>query len=235
MNNSTNNKFEPWMIVVMVISVVLLVAAGAMGTGLVVHYAGHTNDTEASDSKDDESINENTTAEPTKENAASVDTSDKRSDEAILSEQTDEELEATDSAIEEDASNEEVIPRSPRVSGKLAKVIGQTNTMKETDDYEEEMYEEEESDYIIPDSDKKKLDEHDICNLSPDELRIARNEIYARHGRMFKNQELQDYFDSKDWYAGIYEPDEFQDKWLNEYENYNKDFISKYEKEMGYN
>ncbi len=43
---------------------------------------------------------------------------------------------------------------------------------------------------------------------------MARNEIYARHGRKFKDKTLQKYFDEKSWYEGEYEPDEFQETWL---------------------
>lgn len=89
--------------------------------------------------------------------------------------------------------------------------------------------------YVIPDSDSRKISESDLDGLTEEQIKIARNEIYARHGRIFRNQELQNYFDSKSWYCGVYQPDEFKDAWLNEYENYNKDFIAKYEKKKGYN
>lgn len=42
----------------------------------------------------------------------------------------------------------------------------------------------------------KDLEEYCTC----EELRILRNAIYARHGRKFKSRDLQEYFESKDWY-----------------------------------
>lgn len=45
----------------------------------------------------------------------------------------------------------------------------------------------------------KELKKSDLEDLSKSELRLARNEIYARHGRRFQDQELQDYFDSQEW------------------------------------
>ncbi len=103
----------------------------------------------------------------------------------------------------------------------------------EYDDYEDyPQWEEEESDYIIPDSDSRELTELDLRFLSADELRLARNEIYARHGRKFKSQELQDYFDSKPWYYGTIEPNEWSEKLLNKYETYNVNFIADYEKNL---
>ena len=85
-------------------------------------------------------------------------------------------------------------------------------------------------DYIIYDSDSRKLTDYDLSGLNARELRIARNEIYARHGRMFKDKELQDYFDGKSWYYGYISPSQWSEKNLNQYEAYNVNLISKYEK-----
>ncbi|MHC2338035.1 hypothetical protein ACVIW0_007324 [Bradyrhizobium sp. USDA 4454] len=46
------------------------------------------------------------------------------------------------------------------------------------------------SDFIIPDSDNRLLSESDLKSLSKDDLRIARNEIYARRGRYFNAPDL---------------------------------------------
>ena len=45
--------------------------------------------------------------------------------------------------------------------------------------------------------------------MSDYDLYFSRNEIYARHGRMFKNSDLQDYFNGKTWYHPTYTPEEF--------------------------
>lgn len=55
--------------------------------------------------------------------------------------------------------------------------------------------------YIIPDSDKRAISADEIKNLSKQDLEIARNEIYARHGRQFKTQYLQEHFNSCAWYS----------------------------------
>ena len=71
----------------------------------------------------------------------------------------------------------------------------------------------------------------DLKGLSADQLRLARNEIHARHGRRFKDSGLQAYFDSQSWYNGTIAPDDFNDRTiLNEYEIKNGDFILSYEK-----
>lgn len=88
--------------------------------------------------------------------------------------------------------------------------------------------------FIFPDSDSRRLSETELWDLTAEECKIARNEIYARHGYIFSTEDMKTYFESKSWYVGIYTNAEFNDKWFNEYENYNKDMILKYEKSKGY-
>lgn len=91
-----------------------------------------------------------------------------------------------------------------------------------------------ENDYLIPDSDYRRITDEDLNTFSAHECMLARNEIYARRGRKFQNEEIQEYFNGKSWYVPIYEPEEFNESLLNAYENYNKDYIVEYEKRMGY-
>ena len=83
--------------------------------------------------------------------------------------------------------------------------------------------------YIFPYSDSQYLTDSDLWSMSSDELRIARNEIYARHGRMFKDQTLQNYFNSKSWYIPSVRPEDFNEHWLNEYEKANAQLIKSFE------
>lgn len=57
------------------------------------------------------------------------------------------------------------------------------------------------SKYIISDSDKRLLTEADLKGLTKSELGLARNEIYARHGRKFKMAEYSNYFSKCSWYS----------------------------------
>ena len=82
---------------------------------------------------------------------------------------------------------------------------------------------------MIPDSSTRYLTEADIVTLSDWEKKIARNEIYARHGRKFNSAELQQYFDSMDWYTPSIEEKDFKDEMLNDVERYNTRLISQYE------
>lgn len=77
------------------------------------------------------------------------------------------------------------------------------------------------TEYIIIDSSFVELTRNSVAFLTKEELRLARNEIYARHGRMFSSKNLQDYFNSCSWYEPIYSADSFNDEWLNEVEKKN--------------
>lgn len=83
--------------------------------------------------------------------------------------------------------------------------------------------------YIFYDSDSRYLTGDELSGLSSWELKVARNEIYARHGRLFKDDALQEYFNSCYWYNGYISPDSFNDNVLNDVELYNIKLIKKYE------
>ncbi|MGN1022921.1 MAG: YARHG domain-containing protein, partial [Lachnospiraceae bacterium] len=51
-------------------------------------------------------------------------------------------------------------------------------------------------------------------------------EIYARHGRKFKSKELQNYFNSKDWYEGTVDSDKFDESVLSSTEKKNASFLA---------
>lgn len=89
-------------------------------------------------------------------------------------------------------------------------------------------------DYILPDSDKRYLTEADLESLTHKECCLARNEIYARHGRKFTNEEIAAYFAEKDWYEGTIEPQTFDSdtsRYFNDYEVKNIQLLQQYEKE----
>ena len=89
-------------------------------------------------------------------------------------------------------------------------------------------------DYILPGSDTREISESELYALSEQEVKYARNEIYARHGRRFKDEGLQNYFDSKSWYNGTISPDSFSESMLSKTERKNVQIIVEYEKSMGY-
>ena len=65
------------------------------------------------------------------------------------------------------------------------------------------------SGYVIPDSSSRYLSTSELQGYSDWQLYIARNEIYARHGRGFKKANLRNYFNNCSWYTYRYDPDYF--------------------------
>jgi hypothetical protein len=75
-----------------------------------------------------------------------------------------------------------------------------------------------------PEGSTRYLNESDIAGKSVWDLRIMRNEIFARRGRRFKNADLRNYFMSQSWYNPRF--DEVQ---LTEIETRNVEFLRSYE------
>lgn len=78
--------------------------------------------------------------------------------------------------------------------------------------------------FVIPDSSTRYLTEDDLMGLTSDELEIARNEIYARHGYIFVSNEWKDFFVGRYWYTPT-----SKDVTLNSVEEYNVSMILKEE------
>lgn len=74
------------------------------------------------------------------------------------------------------------------------------------------------SQYEIPVSSILPLESYHLENLSNNELWIARNEIYARHGKIFQNEYLASYFSSCSWYEAKEGKAEITERELNEVE-----------------
>lgn len=85
------------------------------------------------------------------------------------------------------------------------------------------------SEYLLPESGSRYLTAADLGSLSHEQLCFARNEIFARHGRMFNTPQIAAYFNGKSWYKGTVSPQMFNEKVLNQYESYNVGFIRDYE------
>lgn len=72
--------------------------------------------------------------------------------------------------------------------------------------------------YVISDSSSRYLSAEELYGYSSLYLMLARNEIYARHGYMFKDPNIQRYFNYKNWYLGTVPAAEFSDAVFNDYE-----------------
>ncbi|MGN0157781.1 MAG: YARHG domain-containing protein [Brotaphodocola sp.] len=91
------------------------------------------------------------------------------------------------------------------------------------------VWESSSDDQIIPDSSQRYLTKAELFRFTSEELRLARNEIYARHGRKFQSEDLQAYFNSKSWYHATIEANQFSEDNLNSYEKENVKLIKSME------
>ena len=84
--------------------------------------------------------------------------------------------------------------------------------------------------YVISDSDKRIISESELLSLTPWQLKVARNEIYARHGRSFVSKDLSCYFAGQNWYKVN---SNYSDSLLTNVENQNVSTILNYETKIG--
>lgn len=84
--------------------------------------------------------------------------------------------------------------------------------------------------YLLPDSATRKITADDLAGMSAKDLTYARNEIYARHGKVFVHNELNRYFQTKSWYHA--DPS-FTDDMVSDLEGANAGFILQYQKDNG--
>ena len=70
-------------------------------------------------------------------------------------------------------------------------------------------------------SDSKYLTKEELAAEPQIVIHLAKNEIYARHGYIFKDQNLYNYFMGCIWYTPTIAPEDFGDEVFNEYEKEN--------------
>lgn len=87
--------------------------------------------------------------------------------------------------------------------------------------------------YILPDSSWRSYSGEEIADMSLQVICYAKNEIYARNGRMFVSAELQQYFNDQYWYSPMYTPEQFTPDMLNTYETANVSLLDEWERALG--
>lgn len=83
-----------------------------------------------------------------------------------------------------------------------------------------------EEEFLLPESNGRILESNELLGMTKVELRIARNEIYARYGWRFESEELADYFEGKAWYVACENVD---DTVLSDVERTNIELITELE------
>ena len=73
------------------------------------------------------------------------------------------------------------------------------------------------------------------CGACDWELYVGHNEIYARHGKGFLQDDLAEHFSQCGWYVRLYTPEEYDalPSLLNEYEQANSDLMWEVRNERG--
>ena len=87
--------------------------------------------------------------------------------------------------------------------------------------------------YLMPDSAWRTYSEAEIADMPLQVVCYAKNEIYARNGRMFVSTELQNYFNTQSWYYALYRPEQFTPNMLNTFETANVGLLDRREQALG--
>jgi hypothetical protein len=77
---------------------------------------------------------------------------------------------------------------------------------------------------------KRAVTNEDLKSLTRHEIDIIRNEIYARHGYIFKKKEWDTYFTKQTWYFPKYEDKDFSDSFFTPVQKQNIEFIVSFAK-----
>lgn len=98
----------------------------------------------------------------------------------------------------------------------------------------EEKNSEEKNGYILPESNQRFIKYNEILDFDTETLKLAKNEIYARHGYIFQTESIAEYFEGCGWYSPSVEASKFDDSVFSQYEIKNIQLLEDYEKASGY-
>jgi cytoskeletal protein RodZ len=137
---------------------------------------------------------------------------------------------ADETGTSDDKNSEEADSDNQEESGTVVdnsevQTSGNVNDTEATATETEKVTADVSQDYILPDSDSKYYTKSELSSLSKSDLRIARNEIYARNGYIFKDETLKSYFQGKSWYKGTTNDQKAVESKFNKYEKKNRDII----------
>lgn len=77
----------------------------------------------------------------------------------------------------------------------------------------------------IPESSSRALNDSDVAGMSYDDMQMAINEIYARHGRIFQKDSIAEYFNGQAWYNGTVSAENFDESVFSSVESQNIQFL----------
>ncbi|MBQ7582871.1 MAG: YARHG domain-containing protein [Lachnospiraceae bacterium] len=97
-----------------------------------------------------------------------------------------------------------------------------------TESVQEQVSSEDASGYLFP-SDTQLLTTDYLDTLSEEQINLIRNEIYARHGYIFKKEVYKDYFEKQSWYHGTNSDMDSVQALFNDIELENIEILVKYQ------
>lgn len=197
--------------VFIVLSIVIVVLVAAIIVGVVLMIRGEQENRQAPQ------LNEQLRQELQKDDQEEEDT---------VPEEQEDPVEVTGQPQED--SDRQVTP-NPTVTAEATPSPVVTATPTPTPTPTPEVVEDNSDDYILPQSSSQYITDADLAGLSEWEIRVARNEIYARHGRIFTSPDLAEYFSQKSWYVPSIPADQFDNSYLNSIEIANLQVITRYE------
>lgn len=109
------------------------------------------------------------------------------------------------------------------IAGLLTAIIGVTQSQALV------YYAESNYNYMLPISSALYLETADIDHLTSAEARIARNEIYAKHGSLFYVDDMDIYFRGKAWYQPLPQGIKLDTNLLSDIEKKNIQLLASYE------
>lgn len=80
---------------------------------------------------------------------------------------------------------------------------------------------------ILPNSSQELLTEEYVQSLSKEDIRLAINELYAKHGYIFSDKAIREYFKQFDWYKETVRPEDFSTDLFNDIEKSNVELLYK--------
>lgn len=87
--------------------------------------------------------------------------------------------------------------------------------------------------YMITTSNSRYIQAEELAGWTAWQLKVARNEIYARHGVIFGEGAIQDHFNTRTWYHGTVQAVNFDSSVFNAYEWANIQTIQAVEAALG--
>ena len=94
------------------------------------------------------------------------------------------------------------------------------------------------NDFVFIDSNVRLITRGELDMLTAPQIRIARNELFARCGRVFEKQDMKEYFNNQAWYNGTVPASTFdanRGAYMNRTELDNMEIINQYERDYGIN